>query len=180
LIDLLYSITTGSERRRRLLTPIVAALAVSLLLSVLVASRFADRALDLPVLLPGATGAGLGTVLLAAGLAVWSWSIALFNGKGVPVNPPRTLVRRGPYKWIRNPMLVGIWLALLGLGFLLHSAALVCAGAPAVILVTVIELKLVEEPELERRLGAPYRQYKADVPMFLPRWPASRHRGDRH
>jgi protein-S-isoprenylcysteine O-methyltransferase Ste14 len=35
----------------------------------------------------------------------------------------------------------------------------------------VIELKYVEEPELERRFGMPYREYKARVPMFVPKRP---------
>jgi protein-S-isoprenylcysteine O-methyltransferase Ste14 len=32
-----------------------------------------------------------------------------------------------------------------------------------------IELKLVEEPELERRLGTRYVEYRRRVPMFVPR-----------
>jgi len=175
LVDLLYSITTGPERRRRLLAAIVLAIFVSVLLLVLLASRFVDRVLALPGLLPGATGASIGTALLAGGLALWSWSFALFRGKGIPVNPPRELVTNGPYAWLRNPMLLGLWLALLGLGFLLHSVALVFLGTPAVVAATIIELKLVEEPELERRLGPAYKRYKADVPMFIPRRPSSRH-----
>jgi protein-S-isoprenylcysteine O-methyltransferase Ste14 len=34
-----------------------------------------------------------------------------------------------------------------------------------------IELKAIEEPELEMRLGEAYREYKKRVPMFFPRFP---------
>jgi len=174
LVDLLCSITTGSERRRRLLTPIILVMALSLLLLVLSASLFVDRVLALRPLLPGALGSGLGTALLVGGLALWSQCIALFRGKGVPVNPPRELVKVGPYAWVRNPMLLGLWVAFVGLGFLFHSVSLVFVGTPVLALVTLMEVKLVEEPELERRLGATYNKYKADVPMLIPKRPAPR------
>lgn len=174
VVDLLYSVTTGPERRRRLLTPVGLAIALSLLALLVLASLLTDRALGLPELLPGALGTGIGAVLLAAGLALWGWSIGLFKGRGVPLNPPRELVVAGPYAWVRNPMLLAFCLAFVGLGFLLHSVSLVCIWTPAFAALNVIELKLVEEPELERRLGEPYREYRRRVPMLIPKKPASR------
>jgi protein-S-isoprenylcysteine O-methyltransferase Ste14 len=174
LVDLLCSVTTGPERRRRVLTPVVLAIALALMLLVVVGSLFTDRALALPALVPGALGASIGIVLLAAGLALWGWSIALFGGRGVPVNPPRELVAVGPYAWVRNPMLLGFFVAFVGLGFVLHSISLVFIWTPAFVMVNVIELKLIEEPELERRLGATYTEYRETVRMLIPRRPASR------
>lgn len=174
LVDLLCSVTIGAERRRRLLTPVALAIALGLLLLVVVGSLFTDRVLALPVLVPGALGAAIGIVLFAAGLALWGWSIALFRGKGVPVNPPRELVAVGPYAWVRNPMLLGLFAAFVGLGFALHSVSLVFIWTPAFVILNVIELKVVEEPELERRLGATYKEYRERVPMLIPKRPASR------
>lgn len=174
LVDVLCSVTTGPERRRRLLTPVVLAIALGLLLLVVLGSLFTDGVLALPALVPGALGASIGTVLLAAGLALWGWSIALFRGRGVPVNPPRELVAVGPYAWVRNPMLLGLLAAFVGLGFVLHSVSLVFIWTPAFVILNVIELKFVEEPELERRLGAPYKEYRQSVPMLIPKSPASR------
>jgi protein-S-isoprenylcysteine O-methyltransferase Ste14 len=48
---------------------------------------------------------------------------------------------------------------------------MVFAWTPAFLAMLVIEVKLDEEPELERRFGGPYREYKARVPMFVPRRP---------
>ncbi len=93
------------------------------------------------------------------------------RGTVVPFNPPQELVVVGPYAWMRNPMLTGVFACLFGLGFLLHSLSMVFVWTPVFLVLNGIELKLVEEPELERRLGASYRQYRRCVPMFVPRTP---------
>jgi len=66
-------------------------------------------------------------------------------------------------------MLTGVFLALFGVGVLLHSLSIVLFWTPGYILVHVVELKLVEEPELEKRFGAAYAEYRNRVPMFFPR-----------
>ena len=68
-------------------------------------------------------------------------------------------------------MLSGVFAAQFGLGFLFHSVAMVFLWTPVFVALNVIELKLVEEPEIERRLGEDYRDYKRRVPMFVPRPP---------
>jgi protein-S-isoprenylcysteine O-methyltransferase Ste14 len=66
-------------------------------------------------------------------------------------------------------MLTGVFTALLGLGLLLHSIGIALIWTPAYVLVHVAELKWVEEPELARRFGSDYAEYRARVPMFIPR-----------
>jgi protein-S-isoprenylcysteine O-methyltransferase Ste14 len=174
MVDLLYSVATGPERRRRLLTPFGIVIFIGLLILVVFGSLFADRALSLQGLFPEALGTWIGFPLLAAGLALWGWSLVLFKGKGVPFNPPRELVVTGPYAWMRNPMLTGVFIALLGLGFILNSVSLVFVGTPAFVVFNVIVLKILEEPELDRRFGASYNEYRQRVPMFVPRRPRKR------
>jgi protein-S-isoprenylcysteine O-methyltransferase Ste14 len=168
VVDLLYSVTTGPERRRRLLKPLGLAIAVGLLLLTVLGSRYADRALGLPPLVGDPGGMVVGLVLMVAGGGLWICSVAALKGKGVPFDPPLEVVVTGPYAWLRNPMLVGLCAGLLGLGFALDSVTLVIVGAPAFAALNVLELMLVEEPELERRLGAAYREYRNKVPMFVP------------
>lgn len=106
--------------------------------------------------------------------AVVAWCVVLFwraRGTPVPFNPPRELVVVGPYAWVRNPMLIAAFVWLSGLGFLLHSISMVFVWTPLFIVANAIELKLVEEPELERRIGASYSEYRRRVPMFVPRAP---------
>lgn len=174
IVDLLYSVTTGPAHRRRLLTPVGLAIALTLMALVVLASFLTDDILELPAPLPGALGVSIGAVLLAGGLALWGWSIILFKGKGVPFNPPRELVLVGPYAWVRNPMLLGILAAFVGLGLLLHSFSMVFIWTPAFIILNLVEIKFIEEPELERRLGDPYRQYIERVPMLIPKRPDRR------
>jgi len=91
------------------------------------------------------------------------------KGTPVPLNPPPKLVDTGPYAYIRNPMLSGLFILLFGLGFLFNSFSLVFIFTPLFILLNVLELKAIEEPELEKRLGQEYFEYKKMVPMFIPR-----------
>ncbi len=124
-----YSVATGSARRRALLTPVGLVVFTGMLLLVVFGSLLTDRALGLPRLLPGVLGSIVGVPLLAAGLMLWAWCVVLFRrarGTPVPFNPPRELVVVGPYAWVRNPMLTGVFACLFGLGFLLHSLSLVC------------------------------------------------------
>jgi hypothetical protein len=68
LFDLLCSVTTGGERRRRFLTPI--GLVLDLLLLVIVGTLLTDRARALAGLAPGALGTSIGALSLAIGLSL--------------------------------------------------------------------------------------------------------------
>ena len=172
LKELFHSVATGPKRRRDLLTPVGLAVFGSTLLIVIFGGLFTDRALSFPPLLPGAAGSAAGIPLLLLGSALIGWCVVRFKrakGTPIPFNPPRELVVTGPYLWMRNPMVTGVFLALFGGGFLLHSLSIVLLWTPAYIVVHVIELKLVEEPELEKRFGESYSEYRDRVPMFIPR-----------
>ena len=174
LLNLLCSVTTGSKRRRAVLTPIVLVVAAGLFLLVVFGSLYMDGALGLPRLLPGALGMAIGIPLLVTGVVLHVWCLVLFwraKGTGVPVSPSPEVVTVGPYAWTRNPMLIAAFAWLSGLGFLLNSISMVFVWTPLFTIVNVIELKLVEEPELERRLGPSYREYRRRVPMLIPRAP---------
>jgi protein-S-isoprenylcysteine O-methyltransferase Ste14 len=176
LVDLFHSIATGPARRRSWLTPVGLVVFSSLLLLVVLAGLLTDRVVGMPRLLPGAAGSVIGTVLLAAGLLLCGSCVALFaqaKGTPVPFNPPRQLVVTGLYAWTRNPMLTGAFACLFGLGFLLHSLSIVVVWTPLFVAANAIELKRVEELELERRFGASYVEYRKRVPMFFPKPPAS-------
>jgi protein-S-isoprenylcysteine O-methyltransferase Ste14 len=156
------------------MTPIGLVVFASILVVLVFGSLYMDGALSLPRLLPGVLGSAIGGVSLAAGLVLWAWCVVWFlraRGTPVPFNPPRELVTVGPYAWSRNPMLTGVFACLFGLGFFLHSVSMVVLWTPVFVLLNVIELKMVEEPELERRFGTSYTEYKRRVPMFVPRVP---------
>ncbi|MDH3852581.1 MAG: isoprenylcysteine carboxylmethyltransferase family protein, partial [Deltaproteobacteria bacterium] len=91
-------------------------------------------------------------------------------GKGTPApwDPPKRLVIRGPYRHVRNPMITGALLVLLAEATLFQSL-------PIAIWMTVffignaIYFPFIEEKGLEKRFGDEYRNYKANVPRWLPR-----------
>jgi len=73
----------------------------------------------------------------------------------------------GPYAYVRNPMLTGVFALLFGFGVLLGSASLLAVFTPLFIFITVWELKAMEEPELLKRLGEDYIEYRKRTPMFF-------------
>jgi len=117
--------------------------------------------------------AGVGLLALGGALALWCWVLFVREGRGtpVPVNPPRHLVRSGPYRLSRNPTYFAYFVMLLGL-FLFRGelALLLYAGFYAL----MIHLWIVryEEPGLLRRFGPAYLAYMGRV----PRWCASSRR----
>jgi protein-S-isoprenylcysteine O-methyltransferase Ste14 len=154
------------------MTPVGLIVFFGMLLLVVLGSLYLDRVLCFPELLPGPTGDVTGVILLSIGLVVWAWCVVWFSrakGTPVPFNPPRELVTTGPYAWSRNPMLTGVFASLFGIGFILHSLSMVLVWTPLFVVFNILELKLIEEPELERRFGESYIVYKRSVPMFIPR-----------
>jgi protein-S-isoprenylcysteine O-methyltransferase Ste14 len=110
--------------------------------------------------------------LITIGVGLTAWSASHFlkvKGTPVPFNPPPTLVMTGPYQFVRNPMLTGVFLILFGIGFAIKSLSLVVLFTPLFVLANVWELKKIEEPELVKRLGEDYVAYQQQTPMFLPR-----------
>lgn len=138
--------------------------------------------LVVPWLLLRGTGAhaafgGWGIVALLsmlAGAALAARCIALFMRKGrgtlAPWDPPVKLVVEGPYRYVRNPMIAGVLLVLLGEALLFRSLLL---GGWAVLFfgINTAYFLLVEEPGLVRRFGDAYRAYRVRTPLWLPRRP---------
>ena len=77
--------------------------------------------------------------------------------------------KEGPYKYVRNPMLTGLFILMFGIGILVNSISFTFIFTPIFIILMIVKLKAVEELELERRFGKEYIAYKKKVPMFIPR-----------
>ena len=81
---------------------------------------------------------------------------------------------RGPYRYVRNPIVIGGLFVLVGQVFLFKSWPL-GIWAAAFLLFNIFYFPLVEEKRLEEHFGQDYRDYKANVPLWIPRqfpWPA--------
>jgi protein-S-isoprenylcysteine O-methyltransferase Ste14 len=126
---------------------------------------------------PAGSAAGIavqagGLGLLIAGLTLFVASLRRFatEGRGTlaPWDPPRELVVRGPYRYVRNPMISGVLLVLVGEGLVLRSRAHLL-WACVFFAINAVYIPLLEEPTLERRFGERYREYRRHVPRLVPR-----------
>lgn len=115
----------------------------------------------------------LGGGILLAGVSLHLWStVALARGEWRHTPETIALVSDGPFRFVRHPIyLAGIFM-LLGVGLLYPSWRVTDLVLPLG-LFAYFHFAVVrfEEPELRRRLGAPYDEYCARVPRWLPRLP---------
>ena len=121
-----------------------------------------------PQLLAQIAGVGL----LLVGLTLFASSLRRFadDGEGTlaPWDPPRALVISGPYRYVRNPMISGVLFALFGEALILASRSHL-SWALTFLVVNLIYIPLLEEPQLRRRFGASYTEYCRHVHRLVPR-----------
>lgn len=172
IIEIFYNTATGSRIRRNIFTPLGALVFITFVTSFVAAAFYSDYLIDFPSVSVYPLNLIAGIPLITAGVLLSGYCIYFFlksKGTPVPLNPPPKLITTGPYAYIRNPMLTGAFLQLFGFGILCDSFSLTFIFTPLLILINIIELKKIEEPELEKRLGEEYREYKKRVPMFFPK-----------
>lgn len=135
----------------------------------LAAVRWDPWRVTVPAWLRGA-GAALGALGGLLALACVVTFVRRGRGTPAPFDPPTEFVAAGPYGWVRNPMYVGGALLLLGSGLALGSPVL-CGLAAVFLVLAHLFVVLYEEPQLARRFGSPYEQYKRTVGRWVPRRP---------
>jgi protein-S-isoprenylcysteine O-methyltransferase Ste14 len=119
-----------------------------------------------PLHLLGVLWIALGAVLL--GTCIWEFAS---SGRGTlaPVDPPRELVVRGLYGYVRNPMYLSVTLIVFGEVILTRSRPLLVYWAIWFIAVNLFVIGY-EEPTLRRRFGAAYERYTREVGRWVPRF----------
>ncbi|MFC2161806.1 methyltransferase family protein [Acidobacteriota bacterium] len=170
-IEFIYSLATGSRKIRNFFTPVGALFYGLLIFSFIVLARQLDKLIGVTKIFSGNLSVILALPIFLIALFLIGWSVLNFlraKGTSVPFNPPPKLVSSGPYAYVRNPMLSGVFALLFGFGVLLESASLLVLFTPLFILINVLELKAIEEPELLKRLGQDYFEYRKRTPMFIP------------
>ena len=114
----------------------------------------------------------VGVASMALGLSLMVSTIGLFvrvgRGTLAPWSPTERLVVLGPYRWVRNPMISGVLLVLLGEALIFRSVWIFAWWA-FFFLGNAVYLPVSEEPGLEARFGEAYLRYKREVPRWLPR-----------
>jgi protein-S-isoprenylcysteine O-methyltransferase Ste14 len=116
----------------------------------------------------------LGVVCMTAGAALLGaciWEFAR-SGKGTlsPIDPPRQLVVRGLYRYVRNPMYLAVSTIVIGEALWARSWPLLGYWA---CFFTAANLFVIgyEEPWLRSRFGASYDAYARAVGRWVPTVP---------
>ena len=116
----------------------------------------------------------LSLVPMVVGAAVLVWCIWDFAAKGrgtlAPVDPPKQLVVQGLYRYVRNPMYLGVLVLLLGEAAFFNSITLLQYTAIWFVIVNLFVV-FYEEPALRRRFGDSYERYFRSVHRWLPARP---------
>jgi protein-S-isoprenylcysteine O-methyltransferase Ste14 len=106
-----------------------------------------------------------------AGASIYFWCLWDFGrtGRGTPapIDPPTTLVVRGLYRYVRNPMYVGVLLVIVGWTVLTRSPNVAIYGA-SVAMAFHLFVVFVEEPMLRARFGESYGTYCRSVSRWWP------------
>jgi protein-S-isoprenylcysteine O-methyltransferase Ste14 len=116
----------------------------------------------------------LGWIVVAIGAAITLpciWEFA-WRGMGTPApfDPPRRLVITGPYRWVRNPMYLGLGVALIGEAIVFPNITWLMLTLVAVMwLVISLFVMAYEEPTLRSLFGADYEAYCRNVRRWIPR-----------
>jgi protein-S-isoprenylcysteine O-methyltransferase Ste14 len=116
------------------------------------------------IVAPASTGAPqvAGMIMVAIGTAIALWCVLtfVFIGKGTPApfDPPRKLVIRGPYRFVRNPMYIGAGMTLAGAALYYESLSIFIYTC-LFFLITHLFVVLYEEPTLRRTFGDEWSEW---------------------
>ena len=108
--------------------------------------------------------------IIGGAILLWSFWNFLVEGRGTPapIDPPKELVVVGFYRYVRNPMYVGVLLILIGHFLWFKNIWLIVYTAVAFLIVHLF-VTLYEEPTLRRKFGAGYEEYLKKVPRWIPK-----------
>jgi protein-S-isoprenylcysteine O-methyltransferase Ste14 len=113
----------------------------------------------------------IGICLGVFGLCVYTWS-ALLLARSVPSTAarPATLLERGPYSRVRNPLYVGAAAVFAAIHTLYAPwRAVDVAEITGLMLLAHLLVLLREEPAMRARFGTDYDRYCRRVPRWIPR-----------
>ena len=116
----------------------------------------------------------VGVAIFSTGLAAYTacsvWLI--FHGKSphVEFDPPKVFVATGPYRYVRNPVVITLILTAIGMAIYFASIGI---GLFVVIgmIFAQYQVTRIEEPLLKRRFGVTYEDYCKRVNRWLPKPP---------
>ena len=114
----------------------------------------------------------LGILLILLGLFFLIYTNKSFfkigRGTLAPWDPPKKLVVEGAYRYVRNPMISGVLMVVLGEALIFYSIELFLLFI-LFFVINHVYFIYSEEPGLIKRFGDDYIEYKKNVPRWIPR-----------
>lgn len=114
----------------------------------------------------------IGVIIVVIGLYAITMTVSsiIRIGKGTlaPWSPSIHLVIGGMYGYVRNPMIIGVLTVLIGESIAIVSYK-IFVWALCFFVINNIFFLIYEEPNLEKKFGDEYREYKKNVPRWIPR-----------
>lgn len=114
----------------------------------------------------------VGVIIIIFGLYIMIQTISTFirigRGTLAPWSPTRKLITGGMYGYVRNPMILGVLTVLLGESIAILSSNIFIWAMTYFVIMNAVFF-IYEEPDLERKFGEEYRDYKKNVPRWVPR-----------
>ena len=112
----------------------------------------------------------LGVALIAIGFAIAFCAISLFRIAGTEINPTsetnKSLIIRGPYRFTRNPMYLGLIVLTLGIAFRVGSLPMF--AVPVLLFTTANWVHIpFEEAKMRRQFGAAFGAYTSQVRRWI-------------
>ncbi len=101
---------------------------------------------------------------------LWCFADFALKGHGTPnpMDPPKELVATGLYRYVRNPIYLGVLTILIG-HFFWFKTIWMLAYAVIVFLLCHLFVMVYEERALTEKFGATYENYRKSVPRWIPR-----------
>lgn len=111
----------------------------------------------------------LGVILIIFGIVINLWADALYKQKGTTVKPhekPTSLITSGPFRFMRNPMYLGMTAILFGVS--VFSGSLIAFISPVIFIILIHTMVIpVEEKNLENVFGQMYLKYKSKTRRWI-------------
>lgn len=111
----------------------------------------------------------LAALIAAKGAFLRVWGTAYLGPTTVQCAQMKagTVMADGPYRFVRNPLYLGLWCMVAAMAFLMPPTGALFA----MILITIFLLRLTlgEEAFLSAKIGEPYKAYMRAVPRLIPR-----------
>jgi protein-S-isoprenylcysteine O-methyltransferase Ste14 len=120
-------------------------------------------------IVPPAESRAAGAILIVAWALLTAWAMTCFRRHHtsiVPVKPTTALIIKGPFRFTRNPLYLGMVLLYAGVAFWLDALWPFVLLLPLIVVIQVYAIAR-EERYLERLYGDPYRDYCRRVRRWI-------------